>query len=145
MGHALYSTGPDYIRFLQMLLNRGASKDYRILSEDAVDQMLANQMSGLKFRRMTSASPLTADVDPFPGAEVTHSVGFLRNETDIPGRRRAGSQSWAGVLNSHYWFDPTAGIAAVLMTQSLPFVEPRYMKLYEAFETAVYDELFGSK
>jgi methyl acetate hydrolase len=62
----------------------------------------------------------------------------MRNEEDIPGMRRAGSQSWAGVLNSHYWFDPTSDLAAVIMTQSLPFVEPRWMKTYEAFERAAY-------
>jgi hypothetical protein len=28
----------------------------------------------------------------------------------------------------------------VIMTQSLPFVEPRYMQLYEDYETAVYAE-----
>jgi methyl acetate hydrolase len=145
MGHALYSTGPDYIRFLRMFLNRGALENQRILSENAVDEMLANQMNGLNFQKMPSASPLTAIVDPFPGFPVTHSFGFLRNETNIPRRRRAGSQSWAGVLNSHYWFDPKAGIAAVLMTQSLPFVEPPYITFYEAFETAVYDELPGYK
>jgi CubicO group peptidase (beta-lactamase class C family) len=52
--------------------------------------------------------------------------------------RRGGSQSWAGVLNSHYWFDPASDVAAVIMTQSLPFVEPRWMKTYEAFERATY-------
>jgi CubicO group peptidase (beta-lactamase class C family) len=62
----------------------------------------------------------------------------MRNEADIPGMRRGGSQSWAGVLNSHYWFDPASDVAAVIMTQSLPFVEPRWMKTYEAFERATY-------
>jgi hypothetical protein len=62
----------------------------------------------------------------------------MRNEADIPGMRRAGSQSWAGVLNTHYWFDPDSDLAGLIMTQSLPFVEPRWMATYGAFERAAY-------
>ena len=141
MGHALYSTAPDYIQFLRMLVNRGTLNGSRLLSEKGVDWMLADQMKGLTFEKMVTAAPaVTADCDPFPGTQRTHSFGFFRNEADIPGRRSAGSQSWAGVLNTHFWLDPRKGIAAVIMTQSLPFVEPRYMQLYADFESAVYAE-----
>ena len=33
MGHALYSTAPDYMRFLRMYLNKGTLDGARILSE----------------------------------------------------------------------------------------------------------------
>lgn len=139
MGHALYSTPEDYMKFLRMFLNSGALGGHRVLSEQGVTRMLENHMGPLTFEKMvTVAPPVTADFDPFPGTTKTHSFGFMRNEADIPGMRRAGSQSWAGVLNSHYWFDPTSDLAAVIMTQSLPFVEPRWMKTYEAFERAAY-------
>jgi methyl acetate hydrolase len=82
--------------------------------------------------------PITADFDPFPGTTLTHSFGFLRNEVDIPGRRAAGSLAWAGVCNTHYWIDPARDVAAVFMTQSLPFAEARVMRAYEAFERGVY-------
>ncbi len=137
MGHALYSTAPDYMKFLRMMLNKGALEGNRILSEEGVASMLADQMQGLKFQRMvTAAPPITADVVLPEG--TTHSFGFVRAEADTPGRRRAGSQSWAGVCNTHYWFDPASDVAAVIMTQSLPFVEERYMRTYGAFEEAVY-------
>ena len=139
MGHALYSTPQDYMRFLRMFLNKGALDRARVLSEAGVARMLENQMGPLSFEKMvTVAPPITADCDPFPDIRCTHSFGFLRNEEDVPGRRHAGSQSWAGVLNTHYWFDPTADLAGLIMTQSLPFVEPRFMKTYEAFERAAY-------
>ena len=138
MGHCLYSTAPDYLRFLRMFLNRGELDGRRVLSKMGVEWMLADKMRGLTLRRMVTSSPLTDSFEPFAGTRVTHSLGFMRNEADIPGMRSAGSQSWAGVLNSHYWFDPTKDIAAVIMTQSLPFVEPRFLKTYEAYERAVY-------
>ncbi|MCF6234045.1 MAG: beta-lactamase family protein [Rhodobacteraceae bacterium] len=142
MGHALYSTAPDYLRFLRMVLNGGELDGNRVLSADAIQQMLADQMRGLEFRPMISvAPPLTADVDLFPGEKATHSFAFLRNEVAVPGKRSAGSLGWAGVCNTHYWIDPAKDVAAVIMTQSLPFVEPPMLKTYDAFERAVYAAL----
>ena len=89
---------------------------------------------------VTAMPPITADCDPFAGTRRTHSFAFFRNEEDIPGMRSAGSQSWAGALNTHFWFDLKSDIAAVLLTQSLPFVEPRFVSLYGDFERAVYAE-----
>ena len=79
MGHALYSTAPNYMRFLRMVLNKGQLDGNRILSEDAVDQMLADQMNGLTFQNMhTVAPPLTADVEMPAG--TTHSWLCVRME-----------------------------------------------------------------
>ncbi|MEM7057383.1 MAG: serine hydrolase domain-containing protein [Pseudomonadota bacterium] len=137
MGHALYSTAPDYMRFLRMVLNGGELDGRRILSTDSVVEMTADQMQGKKFQKMvTVAPPLTADVELPEG--TTHSFAFVRTEVDIPGMRSAGTQSWAGVCNTHYWIDPAKDLAAVIMTQSLPFVEPRFQQTYQAYERAVY-------
>jgi len=141
MGHALYSTAPDYLAFLRMVLNGGQLNGNRVLSTGAMQQMLADQMGGLTFRPMISVSPLTANVDLFPGEKVTHCFGFLRNEVAVPGKRSAGSLGWAGVCNTHYWIDPAKDVAAVIMTQSLPFVEPPLLKTYDAYERAVYAAL----
>lgn len=137
MGHALYSTAPDYMRLLRMVLNRGQLDGNRILAEAALDQMLANQMRGLTVQKMVSVVPtLSADVELPPG--TTHSFAFMRTESDIPGKRRAGAQSWAGVCNTHYWVDPASNVAAVLMTQSLPAFEPGLLAAYDTYERAVY-------
>jgi len=139
MGHSLYSTAPDYMRFLRMFLNRGQLDGKRLMSESSIDWMLADRMNGLTFQKMVTAMPpVTADFDPYPGTRCTHSFGFFRVEKDIPGMRSAGSQAWAGVLNTHFWFDPKKDLAAVILTQSLPFVEPRFMDTYGKFERAVY-------
>ena len=89
--------------FLRIFLNRGALNGNRLLSEKGIDWMLADRMNGLTFEgAVTLAAALSADFDPFPGTRRTHSFGFFRNGVDIPGRRSAGSQSWAGVLNTHF-------------------------------------------
>lgn len=142
MGHALYSTGPDYLTFIRMLMNGGELNGARVLAEDTVRMYCANQIGDLSVGKMTScAPPLTADVDFFPEQENKFSLGCLMNTKDIDGKRRAGSQSWAGVLNTHYWFDPTAGVAAVIMLQHLPFVDDNCLAIYDAVEREVYRSL----
>lgn len=142
MGHALYSTPADYLTFIRLFLNKGTMNGYKIMSEASVEQMLANSIGDLRIGKMISlAPPMSADVHLFPGTPVTHSFGFVRVEDDVPEMRSVGSQGWAGVLNSHYWFDPAKDVAGVIMTQSLPFAEPRFMATYEAYEKAVYAEL----
>ena len=137
MGHALYSTAPDYMRLLRMVLNKGQLDGNRILSEQGLDHMLSDHMHGLTFQNMrTVAPPLTADVELPEG--TVHSFAFVRSPADIPGKRSAGTQSWAGVCNTHYWVDPAKDVAAVIMTQSLPFVETPFMDTYDAYERAVY-------
>jgi len=142
MGHALYSTAGDYMRFLRMFLNKGTLDGTRVLSEKGVSTMLANHVGDLRIPKLyTVAPPVTADWEFFPGVPKSHSFGFMRTEQDVPGMRTAGSQSWAGVLNTHYWFDPARDVAGLIMTQTLPFVEPPFMAVYEEFERAVYSSL----
>jgi methyl acetate hydrolase len=139
MGHALYSTAPDYMRFVRMFLNKGQLDDKRILSEAGVETMLANHIGELLVVELKTAAPeVTADAEFFPGFKKTHGLGFMRLEEDVPKMRSAGSHCWAGVLNTHFWFDPARDVAGLIMTQSLPFVEPRFMKVYEEYERAVY-------
>ncbi len=139
MGHALYSTAPDYMRFLRMYLNRGTLDGARILSEKGLASMLGNQIGDTPIGVLkTVAPPITADCELFPGKRKSHSMAFMRIEEDVAGMRKAGSQGWAGVLNTHYWFDPQADLAGLLMTQSLPFVEPRFVETYAKFEQAAY-------
>nr|AEM45135.1 hypothetical protein [uncultured organism] len=139
MGHTLYSTAPDYMRFLRMYLNRGQLDGRRILSEAGLAAMLANQIGNTPIPLLkTAVPPVTADAEFFPGRRKSHSLAFQRIEEDVPGMRSAGSQFWAGVCNTHFWFDPAKDVAGIIMTQTLPFAEPRFMGVYEAFEKGAY-------
>jgi methyl acetate hydrolase len=144
MGHALYSTAPDYMRFLRMYLNKGQLDGHRILSEAGLARWLTNQIGDTAIALLKTAAPsITADAEFFPGRKKSHSMGFQRIDEDVPGMRSAGSQFWAGVCNTHFWFDPKKDVIGIIMTQSLPFVEPRFMGVYEAFERGVYRTLAG--
>lgn len=139
MGHALYGSAPDYMRFLRFLLGSGSLEGTRLLSDEAVVTMLSNHIGTLTVPVMRSTVPaLAADVDILPGTRKTHSLACLRFDDGKPGMRSPGSLGWAGALNTHYWVDPARDIAAVFMTQLLPFADTRFMSVYERFERAVY-------
>lgn len=139
MGHAMHTTGPDYARFCRMILGGGELDGNRVASVDTIAAMSVNAIGDLRVEPQPTANPaLGGDIDLFPGVEKTFTLGFMRNEADVEGMRRAGSLSWAGVMNTHYWIDPTAGLVGVVMMQHLPFVDPAALATYEAFERAVY-------
>ncbi|RAI58784.1 serine hydrolase domain-containing protein [Roseicella frigidaeris] len=138
-GGGLLSTGPDYLRFLRMLLGGGRLDGARVLRPETVAEMGRNQIGGLAFQPLRSVLPaISGDCDPFPGTPCRWGLGFLINEADIPGRRTAGSLAWAGLGNTWFWIDPRRGIAGLLLTQILPFADPAVLDLFAGFETAVY-------
>jgi CubicO group peptidase (beta-lactamase class C family) len=65
-------------------------------------------------------------------------LGFQLMLEDVPGMRRAGSGTWAGLFNSYFWVDHASGVGAALFTQVLPFLDGRVIETLVAFEQAVY-------
>jgi methyl acetate hydrolase len=55
--------------------------------------------------------------------------------------RSHGTADWAGVFNCYYWIDRKKGIAAMLMTQLLPFFDMPVVETLMGFETAVYEQV----
>jgi methyl acetate hydrolase len=92
---------------------------------------------------LKSYVPQIKDIDTCPGKRKTHTAAFFRNEEERPGMRSAGSLTWCGFHNTHYWIDPRRGVAAVFMTSMLPLYDPDFMSFYEAFERAVCVEFGG--
>jgi methyl acetate hydrolase len=142
-GGGLYSTAADYVRFMQMILNRGAGSDgARILKPQTVESMLKNQIGDLGAGKMKSFRPATsADVDIQPGHKEGWGLGFLINTTPYAGGRAAGSGAWAGLYNTFYWIDPRRNRCAALLMQFSPFVDRQAVGLLDDFEKAVYKHL----
>ncbi len=138
-GGGLFSTAPDYLIFLQALMNGGSFNDARILRPETVATMGQNHMGALNVLPMVSYKPaMSNDVELFPGMDKKWGLSFLINTQDVPGRRSAGSLAWAGINNTYYWLDPKKKIAGVLMTQVLPFGDKTVLDLLDRFEEAVY-------
>jgi hypothetical protein len=50
-------------------------------------------------------------------------------------------RAWAGLLNTHFWVDRSAGVTGAIYAQFLPFVTPEALEVYARFEKALYASL----
>jgi CubicO group peptidase (beta-lactamase class C family) len=138
-GGGIYSTAPDYLILLQALLNGGSLHGTAILRPETVALMSQNQIGDLEAGVMKTTNPaLSSDVDFFPGVRKRWSFGHMITLDPVKDGRKAGSLTWAGLLNTYYWIDPASGIAGVVMMQVLPFADERALKVYRQFERGVY-------
>jgi methyl acetate hydrolase len=138
-GGGLYSTAPDYLRFLRALMNDGELDGARILKSETVALMGENHMGPLNVEPLpTSVPQLSNPVDLMPGIVKKWGLTFLINTDAAPSGRSTGSLAWAGLYNTYYWLDPSAKVAGVFMTQVLPFADATVLQALDAFERAVY-------
>jgi methyl acetate hydrolase len=141
-GGGLYSTGRDYLRFLQMVLGRGSLGGARLLRPETVAAMATNQTGDLDAGVMRTVMPeRTNDFALFPDMRCQWGLGWMITPRPGPNGRSAGSLTWGGIFNSYYWIDPVRHVAGVILTQFLPFADPRALALSGAFERGVYDAL----
>jgi CubicO group peptidase (beta-lactamase class C family) len=96
----LVSTVPDYLRFCQMLLNRGTLDGSRILRTPTVEMMTRNGLS---------ESVLAA-------RGGTMGWGLANVNVAIDG----GEYGWDGTAGTIFWNDPRHEMITILMTQSVP-------------------------
>jgi methyl acetate hydrolase len=141
-GGGLYGTAGDYLKFQQMFLRGGRLNGTQVLKPETVRSMAQNHIGELDVRLLeTAMPPYSNDAEFFPGMTKKWGLGFMINTAAMPGRRNAGSLAWAGLGNTYFWIDPGADVAGVILTQLIPFADPKVLGLFEQFETAVYAAL----
>jgi len=138
-GGGLYSTTEDYVKFMQMILRRGAARKGRIARAETIDLMAANHVGELSAGKLKTAKPTySSDMDMHPGHRDGFGYGFLMNAEDYDAGRAAGSLAWAGIYNTFFWIDPHRRTCAVLMMQFLPFCDSQAMAVLRDFEKGAY-------
>jgi methyl acetate hydrolase len=141
-GGGLYSTGRDYLTFLRALLHGGSHKGVRLLKPETVALMERNHIGDIPAGILKTYVPARSnDVDLFPGAPIRWTLGHMLNVQAAPNGRSAGTVSWGGIFNTYYWIDPAKKVTGLIMTQILPFADPRALTLYGQFERGVYEAL----
>jgi len=141
-GGGLYSTGRDYLVFLQMLMHQGRFNGAQLLRPQTVTLMGQNQIGDIRAGVAKTAMPERSnDFDFFPGMSCKWGLGYMITPHPGPNGRSAGSVTWAGIFNTYYWLDPQKRIAGVFLTQILPFADHQAVALYGEFESGVYGTL----
>jgi len=138
-GGGLYGTAGDYIKFTQMILNKGRGNGNPVLKPETVAMMAQNHIGELVVTKMTSAAAIYSnDVDLFPGIVKKWGLSFLINTAKTAEGRSAGSLAWAGVANTYFWIDPARDVAGVILMQVLPFFDQKCLEAFAGFEQGVY-------
>jgi CubicO group peptidase (beta-lactamase class C family) len=138
-GGGLYGTAADYIKFTQMILNKGRGNGNQVLKPETVALMGQNHIGELTMGKMTTAlPPFTNDVDLYPDIVKKWGLSFLINTAKTPEGRSAGSLAWAGLANTYFWIDPARNVSGVILMQLLPFADTRALEAFAGFERGVY-------
>jgi methyl acetate hydrolase len=139
----LVSTASDYAAFLQMFLNEGSWHGKRLLKPDTVRLMTSNQIGSVVVDTMPAAIPSRSASFPFGAGKDKFGLGFQITMTDgkRTHERAAGSYTWGGINNTHFWVDPKNGIGVVILTQVLPFYNATSMDVVKRFEKLIYEHL----
>ncbi len=138
----LYSTAPDYAKFIQLFLNNGFAPDgTRLLEEETIRIMGENQLGDVRVSLQDEPTPSIARAFPLGAGRDGFGVGFqVTGLHKDPKIRSPGSMSWAGLFNTQFWIDRKAGIGAVLLMQYSPFYDEDAIATLSGFERRVYEK-----
>ncbi len=131
----LFSTGPDYARFCQMLLNGGTLKGKRYLSPAAFQQLTTVHTGELK------TGFLQTDELGNRGMNYGWGIGVAILKVPHPGVAEMlspGTFGHGGAWGTQAWIDPVRGIAYILMVQR-PGTNGDASKLRQEFQQAASD------
>ena len=138
-GGGLYGTAGDYLKFCQMILNKGKGNGNQVLKPETVATMGQNHIGEINMGKLTSAVAFaTNDVDLYPDMVKKWGLSFLINTAKTPEGRSPGSLAWAGLANTYYWIDPARDVAGVILMQLLPFADGKCLEAFAGFERGVY-------
>jgi methyl acetate hydrolase len=138
-GGGLYSTAADYIKFTQMILNKGKGNGNQLLKPETVAMMGQNHIGDLTMGKLkTAVAWATNDVDLYPGMVKKWGLSFMINTAKTPEGRTPGSLAWAGLANTYFWIDPARNVSGVIMMQLLPFVDGKCLEAFAGFERGIY-------
>ena len=122
-GGGLFSTADDYARFAQMLLNGGELDGVRLLGPKMVATMTADQNARV-------AQPSSSHAGFGFGVSVRLDQGGGAPAGSV------GEFGWSGAATTYVSIDPQEQMVSVLLTQHLPFNQPRIFSVFSAMVNA---------
>lgn len=126
-GWGLKATIDDYMKFAQMLVNKGTYQGGTILKPETVELMATNHL------------PAVEDSSWLPGkGRVGFGIDFaVRTEPAKTPNENVGAVGeffWDGAASTLFWVDPKNELTAVLFVQIFPFQN----EVHKRFKDAVY-------
>jgi CubicO group peptidase (beta-lactamase class C family) len=135
-GGCASGTALDYVRFAQMLLDKGTANGGRVLSRKSVEYMTANQLGA------------NVDASRLHEFAVEHMDGFgfglgvaVRTQAGVAGvPGTPGEFLWSGAQGTMFWVDPKEEMVAVFLAATPGPIRRHYRELVKQLvEQAIVD------
>ncbi len=120
-GGGLVSTARDYLRFCQMLLNKGRLDGERLLRPETVKMMTKNQLPDSVKR----------------SEDGGFGLGFSVRLKD--GKFPKGEYGWGGAASTHFWISPKHDLIVIALSQYMPYSG----RLENTIKPLVYDSILN--
>jgi CubicO group peptidase (beta-lactamase class C family) len=133
-GSCAYSTAGDYLRFAQMLLDRGSLDGARILAPKTVQFMTSDQLPPGVDNRMVAVEPYREGYGFGLGVAVRRQDGVAATIGT------AGDYFWNGAYGTGFWVDPKEELVGVMMT-TIPGNFRERLDLRQAISALVYQAI----
>jgi len=126
-GYGLTATIDDYMKFAQMLVNKGTFNGRKILKPETVELMASNHLPAVE-----DSSFLVSKGQV--GFGIDFAVRTAPPKTLEENRGEVGEFFWDGAATTLFWVDPENELTAVLFVQIMPFQG----EVHKRFRAAVY-------
>lgn len=129
-GGGLVSTAADYLRFAQLVLNRGELDGVRLLGRKTIELMTTNHLPHALLPMMME--------EPLPGLGFGLGFSVLMDVAPAGVLGSVGNHGWGGWASTNFWVDPMERIIGILLPQYIP---SGTYPLTEDFRVLVYQAL----
>ncbi len=112
-GAGLVSTAADYLRFAQLVLNKGELDGVRLLGPKTVELMTANHLP-------PALLPMAMGEEQMPGLGFGLGFSVMMDVAQSGWMGSVGLHGWGGWASTHFWVDPEEQLIGILMLQYIP-------------------------
>ena len=128
-GGGLVSTTEDYVKFAQMLLNKGELNGTRLVGRKTLDYMTINHLP--------TGMPMAIGDTHIAGTGFGLGFAVSINPAEAAVMSSVNSYGWSGAAATNFWIDPQEEIVAIIMTQLMNNTLP----LHSDFRVLTYQAL----
>jgi CubicO group peptidase (beta-lactamase class C family) len=115
-GGGLVSTATDYMRFCQMMLNKGELDGVRLLGRKTVELMTTNHLRG----DMAAMGQARFSESSYVGVGFGLGFSVMLDPAQAQILGTPGEYAWGGAASTAFWIDPVEDMAVIMLTQLMP-------------------------
>lgn len=117
-GGGLVSTADDYLKFAQMLLNKGEYDGNRLLGRKTIELMTSNHLPN--DGDLSSMGQPVFSETPYDGIGFGLGFSVMLNPAKASILGSVGEYAWGGAASTYFFVDPKEDMIVMLLTQLMP-------------------------